>query len=216
MIDTSQIGNFTRYWDLGRVCRNGQSIAFHPILGLVWNTELKVQWTTRDETWVPYRDVKHLQVLSESFEALVVCVERDIQQLNYSPYVGSMTLWVAPLTFHLGTGVSRVFDGNLDKPLFVKAHTWETLQWATGKSFECHSSSPRFLNTSTTAAALSSAYANGATTAAVAPQPSELESTCVGEKAQAVYSAISCTGVVGLIHKPWRADVRVPVLRFPL
>ncbi|EIW52211.1 uncharacterized protein TRAVEDRAFT_100018, partial [Trametes versicolor FP-101664 SS1] len=41
-------------------------------LGCGSDTEFEVQWTTGDVTWAPYRDVQHLQALTEHFEALGV------------------------------------------------------------------------------------------------------------------------------------------------
>ncbi|EPS99931.1 hypothetical protein FOMPIDRAFT_1123712, partial [Fomitopsis schrenkii] len=34
------------------------------------NAEFLVRWSTGDETWVPYHDVRHLQALTEYCEAL--------------------------------------------------------------------------------------------------------------------------------------------------
>ncbi|EIW52095.1 uncharacterized protein TRAVEDRAFT_83110, partial [Trametes versicolor FP-101664 SS1] len=36
------------------------------------DAEFEAQWSTGDVTWAPYRDVQHLQALTEYFEALGV------------------------------------------------------------------------------------------------------------------------------------------------
>ena len=50
------------------------------------DAEFEVQWSTGDITWVPYKDVKHLQVLTEYCEALGItniCQLRDHTPANF-------------------------------------------------------------------------------------------------------------------------------------
>ncbi|TFK78812.1 hypothetical protein K466DRAFT_452655, partial [Polyporus arcularius HHB13444] len=54
-------GERPREWSVDRILSHA---------GAGTDAEFEVQWSTGDVTWAPYRDVKHLQVLEEYFEAL--------------------------------------------------------------------------------------------------------------------------------------------------
>ncbi|TFK79384.1 hypothetical protein K466DRAFT_472449, partial [Polyporus arcularius HHB13444] len=56
-------GERPREWAVDRIISH---------VGTGTDAEFEIQWSTGDVTWAPYHDVKHLQVLSEYFEALGV------------------------------------------------------------------------------------------------------------------------------------------------
>ncbi|EJF55489.1 hypothetical protein DICSQDRAFT_13102, partial [Dichomitus squalens LYAD-421 SS1] len=62
-------GEQPREWAVDRILSH---------LGKGADAEFEVQWSTGDVTWAPYADVRHLQALTEYFEAMGIS---NIRQL---------------------------------------------------------------------------------------------------------------------------------------
>ncbi|RPD56919.1 hypothetical protein L226DRAFT_436195, partial [Lentinus tigrinus ALCF2SS1-7] len=62
-------GEHPREWAVDRILSH---------VGKGAGAEFEVQWSTGDVTWVPYQDIKHLQALTEYYEALGISGIRQL------------------------------------------------------------------------------------------------------------------------------------------